>query len=125
MVNIPSQGILKNRKTLAVVLIACVIEVLLSVKSLTALATTAHDWVRLAGLLFAAAIFVSLTIRVRVVRERFVFGFGSIALCLLAALSIATPSTEFMHLVRWMILLAWIGATTNGITLLWQKERPK
>jgi len=125
MVNTPSQGILKNKKTLAVVLIACAIEIVLSVKSLTVSTTTSHDWVRLAGVLFAVVIFVSLTVRVRAARERFVFGSGSVALCLLALLSIATPSVEVMHLARWVILLAWIGATASGVTLLWQKERPK
>lgn len=125
MVNTPSRGILKNKKTLTVVLIACAIEVVLSVKSLTASATTLHDWVHLAGMLFAAAIFVSLAVRVRAVQERFVFGSGSVALCLLILLSIATPSFEIMHLARWVILLAWISATASGITLLWQRESPK
>jgi uncharacterized membrane protein len=125
MYDTPSQGILKSKKTLAVVLIACVIEIVLSVKSLTVSVTTSRDWVRLAGVLFAAMIFVSLTARVRTVQERFVFGSGSVALCLLALLSVAAPSIEVILVARWVILLAWISAMASGITLLRRKQRPK
>jgi hypothetical protein len=123
MVDIPIQGILDNKMVLAVVLIGCLIETGFSAKSLSSSVTTSHDLVHFAGLLFAIAIFVSLTIRVRVLQERFVFGSGSAALCLVALLSSATPSIEITHLARWVILLAWISATLNGIALLWRRER--
>jgi hypothetical protein len=116
------QSLLTNKRNLVIAVLVCASELVLSVRSLGDYPVLWHDWLHLSGLLFAIAIFFGLAVKAKDLRERLVFGLGAIALSLSVVLSIVMPQIETVRVTRWMITLAWAGATIDALTLLRGRE---
>jgi hypothetical protein len=89
------------------VLAACILEVILSGRSINRAAATAHDWIYIGGLLFSIWIVGALAFRTTFIKERLLFVFASFALVLHAVIAVMLPSQPIVHVLRWIILLMW------------------
>jgi hypothetical protein len=110
-------GVFRSKKLLLPVLAACFVEVFLSGRSIARTTLSVRDWILVLGLLFCDFIFIALTFRTKVTKQRFLFGAVSLAFVLWTVLAATLPSQETAHILRWFVFLAWICATLSGIAI--------
>ena len=84
-----------------------------------------HDWINIGGLLFSVWIVAALALRTKIGKERFLFAVVSIAFILWTAIALMLPSQQIVQILRWIILLLWIGATASGIAILFESKNSK
>jgi hypothetical protein len=109
--------IFQSKRILLLVLAACAFETVLSGRSIGRPAPSAHNWINIVGLLFSGWIVTALALRTSISKERFLFGIISAIFILWIAIALMLPSQEIVHILRWMILLLWVGATASGIAI--------
>jgi hypothetical protein len=114
--------IFRDKRILLLVLAACVLEVVLSGRSINRAASSTHDWISIGGLLFSIWIVGALAFRTTFIKERLLFASVSIAFVLYAASGVMLPSQPIVHILRWVILLMWASATVSGIAILFETK---
>ena len=119
------RGIFQSKRALLLGLAACVIEVILSIRSIDKAASTMHDWVHVFGLMFCMWIVTSIAFRTKAIKEKFMFAFLSGAFALWTYLAVMLPSHQVVHILRWIILLMWVSATISGTAILFDWKGPK
>lgn len=110
--------ILRSKMIGLLVLAVCILEVILSGRSINRTASSTHNWIYIGGLLFSIWIVSALALKAKLMRERFLFIFMSIAFVFWAAIAIILPSQQIVHIFGWIILLMWISAAVSGTAIL-------
>ena len=117
--------IFQNKRILLLVLAVCVLETILSGRSIDRAAPSMHDWIYIGGLLFSVWIVTAMALRTKINKEKFLFAVASGAFVLWTAIALIQPSQQIVHTLRWIILLLWIGATASGIAILFESKNSK
>lgn len=121
-VNAVERRIFQNKRILLLALAGCVLEIVLSGRSISRAAPSGHDWIYTGGLLFSVWIVAVLALRTTISKERFLFALVSVAFVLWTAISLMLPSQQVVHI---LILLLWIGATVSGVAILLGSKNSK
>lgn len=106
------------------ILAVCLLEAVLSGRSIDHPVPKMRNWVFIGGLLFSLFIVTALAIKTSLKTERFLFVFVSIAIIVWTILAVALPSQEVSLVLRWIILLMWTCSTISGIAILWEGGKP-
>ena len=99
-------------------LAVCVLEVVLSGRSISQAAPSTHDWIYIGGLLFSVWIVGALTFRTTFIKERLLLTPVMMALILWVVLALTLPPQPIAHILRWIIVLMWVGAVGGGAVVL-------
>ena len=117
--------VFRNKRIVLLVIAACVLEIVLSGRSINRTVSSTRNWTYIGGLLFSIWIVTAIAIKTKLTQERLLFASISAAFSLWTALAIVLPSQSVVYSFRWIILLMWVSATVSGVVILFELKRSR